>query len=166
MAIYPSASMEPARGNSSSQETVKADIELDVLNISLKKGNSTDTQDENPEDTITVVEDQDIENVALSCLSDKTLEALKLRLDIPCDAPSDDGVCSDFRGVAEWAHLDQHFIKYIENVQHKNKTSEVISMWLKGETDGPKAIVGNLLKCLEHLERHDILLDLTEKISE
>lgn len=109
--------------------------------------------------------DPDLHDVPLTCFTDSTLNKLKMDLDIQSDIQTENGLCKDYTGVAEWAHLGPQFIRYIANVWHHNKISEVISMWLKEESDGPKATVGNFIQCLQELERPDVLSEVGQDIS-
>jgi len=108
----------------------------------------------------------DLREVSLQCFSHRTLDKLKHYLDVRNEVQSSTtDHFKDFTGVAEWAHLDESFTRYIDKVSHHNKIGEVISMWLKGESDGPKATVGNFIKCMRDLERPDVILDAIQWIS-
>lgn len=124
---------------------------------------SSTTEQVSEEDSVTDIPSE-LHDVCLKCLSTDTLEVLKQSLDISSDFTAENGFYKDFTGLAEWAGLDIKFIRYIKNIGHQNKVSEVISMWLKEEAKDPKPTVANLLRCLIELDRPDIITDVKDKI--
>lgn len=104
-----------------------------------------------------------LHDVSLQCLSADTLGILKLYLDINSDVQCEElGYYKDFTGLAQWAKLDDKFIRYINSIGHQNKVSEVISMWIKENKEDCKPTVANLLHCLWDLERRDVIKELTD----
>ncbi|XP_052803965.1 uncharacterized protein LOC128234046 [Mya arenaria] len=106
-------------------------------------------------------------DVPLECLIEETKQSLTYFLDPEMDIQTSEGLCKDYRGVAEWLNLEDAFQRYIAKIDAKNKFNEVLSMWFKdaGREGIPPATVGKLRECLLAMDRLDAVDTMAAKIT-